>query len=81
MSPMKKARCYFGSMLDFLHKKIYVFGGSNSTKCHDDIEFYDLEKDEWKLLGLKLPHPLYAFSFRQIEIERTLVIGGADPES
>ena len=64
MSPMKKARCYFGSMLDFLHRKIYCFGGSNSTKCHDDIEVYNLEKDEWKLLGLKLPAPLYAFSFR-----------------
>ena len=47
MAPMLKYRCYFGSMLDFLHKKIYVYGGSNATKTLDDIEYYNIEEDTW----------------------------------
>ncbi len=55
MSPMKKERCYFGSMLSFLHKKIYVFGGSNSTKSLNDVECYSIELNSWTSLSLLLP--------------------------
>ena len=48
MTPMNKPRAYFGSMLDYFHKRIYAFGGSNSTKCLNDIEVYDIENDAWK---------------------------------
>ena len=60
---MIKARCYFGTLLDFLNKKIYVIGGSNSTKILDDIEVYSIELDTWNTISVKLPQPLYAFSF------------------
>jgi len=64
MSPMKKARCYFGSMLDFLNKKIFIFGGSNATKSLSDIELYNIESDTWTPVGLSLPEKVYAFSQR-----------------
>jgi hypothetical protein len=64
MTPMNKPRAYFGSMLDYFHKRIYAFGGSNSTKCLNDIEVYDIENDAWKKVGFNLPSPTFAFSFK-----------------
>ena len=55
MSPIKNSRCYFGSLLDKYQKKIYVFGGFNSTKSLNDIECYNITDNNWAFINLFLP--------------------------
>ena len=61
VSPMSKARIYFGCSV--FNNSLIVYGGRlNKTEITESVEVYDIEKDVWSK-GPSLPFPLAEFGY------------------
>ena len=83
MQPMNEARSHFGYTL-FDGKFIYVVGGLGISKKLgpspiDTVERYDIEKDKWEMLPVRLPLRLSGVSCMYFEEEKKIkIFGGSD---
>jgi len=83
ISSMNEARSHFGSIL-FEKKTIYVVGGLGSSKKIgntpiDTIEKYEIDKDRWTLLSVRIPLKLSGVSCGYFDDEKKIkIFGGSD---
>jgi len=82
MNSMNEARSHFGYA--FHNKAIYVVGGFGQSKKignipTDTVEKYEIEKDKWTLLSVKLPLKLSGVSCGYFEDDKKIkIFGGND---
>ena len=81
IQPFVEARSQFGYTLCD-EKSIYVVGGMSNLKksgCIDSIEKYDIDRDVWTLLNVRLPLRLCGVSCIYYEDEKKIkIFGGSD---
>ena len=78
MAPMKDKRHYL-SACSIADEHIYAFGGffgSTEQEINDTIEMYEVEKNQWTMLTVRMKNPLWACSAIAISNSEILLIGG-----
>jgi N-acetylneuraminic acid mutarotase len=78
MAPMKDKRHYL-SACAVNDEFIYAFGGffgSTEQEINDSIEVYEVEKNQWTYLTVRMKNPLWACSALSISPTEIILIGG-----
>jgi len=78
VAPMKDKRHYL-SACSIGDECIYAFGGffgSTEQEINDSIELYEVEKNLWQVLTVRMKNPLWACSALAISPTEILLIGG-----
>jgi len=78
MAPMKDKRHYL-SACQIGDEFIYAFGGffgSTEQEINDSIEMYEVEKNIWSVLSVRMKNPLWACSALAISPNDIILIGG-----
>lgn len=78
MAVMKDKRHYL-SCCSINDEFIYAFGGffgSTEQEINDTIEVYDVEKNTWVVLTVRMKNPLWACSALAVSANEIIVIGG-----
>lgn len=78
MAPMKDKRHYL-SACAINDEFIYAFGGffgSTEQEINDSIEVYEVEKNIWSVLTVRMKNPLWACSALAISPNEIIIIGG-----
>ena len=76
VSPMKKAKRYFGATV-VNNQYIYTFGGFNITDGEIDvIERYNISEDTWQLLDIRLDSSNFLCACFSPEPDKVVVLGG-----
>lgn len=83
IAPVKRKRYAASSASLAGLKKIFLFGGRSDSNNNmlEDIEEYDVSRDEWNLVTLRDPSvwvPVEVSAMIQIEEDKLLVFGGSD---
>lgn len=71
MEDMPQATSWFGSCIDSLNEKVYVFGGQDATEALDLLpttQIYDFKTDEWTM-GADMPNNASSFSAEMVDGE------------
>lgn len=55
---------------------IFVFGGQPLNTSGTSVERYNIEMNQWELLGVSLPRPLYRLTAFPITSRRIAILGG-----
>ena len=77
---MFEERCLFGYCI-VKEQFIYVMGGITSKNAlnTDSIEFFDIKKEKWNILELRMPKKLCGSSLHYLnDTEEILVVGGSN---
>ena len=72
---MNIKKCAFAATL-VNNQFIYTFGGNNGTIYLNSIERYDISKDTWQLLDIKLNSSNYNCACFCAEPDKVIVLGG-----
>jgi len=75
---MKDKRHYL-SACSVADEHIYTFGGffgSTEQEINDTIEMYEVDKNQWQVLTVRMKNPLWACSALAISNSEILLIGG-----
>jgi kelch-like protein 19 len=78
VAPMKDKRHYL-SACTINDNTIYAFGGffgSTEQEINDSIEMYEVEKNQWTVLPVRMKNPLWACSALAISNAEIILIGG-----
>lgn len=78
MPAMKDKRHYLSSCT-VNDEFIYAFGGffgSTEQEINDSIEMFDVEKNIWQVLSVRMKNPLWACSALSISPNEIILIGG-----
>ena len=78
VAPMKDKRHYL-SACAIGDEHIYAFGGfygSTEQEINDSIEMYEVDKNLWQMLGVRMKNTLWACSALAISPNEILLIGG-----
>ena len=78
MAPMKDKRHYL-SACSVNDECIYAFGGffgSTEQEINDSIEMYEVDKNIWTTLAVRMKNPLWACSALTISSTEIIIIGG-----
>jgi N-acetylneuraminic acid mutarotase len=78
MAPMKDKRHYL-SACSINDELIYAFGGffgSTEQEINDSIEMYEVDKNLWSVLTIRMKNPLWACSALSISSNEIILIGG-----
>ena len=78
VAPMKDKRHYL-SACAINNEYIYAFGGffgSTEQEINDSIEVYEVQKNLWQTLSVKMKTPLWACSALAISSNEIIFIGG-----
>jgi N-acetylneuraminic acid mutarotase len=78
MAPMKDKRHYL-SACAVNDEFIYAFGGffgSTEQEINDSIEVYEVEKNTWSVLTVRMKNALWACSALAISPNEIILIGG-----
>ena len=78
VAPMKDKRHYL-SACSINDEFIYAFGGffgSTEQEINDSIEVYEVEKNIWSMLTVRMKNPLWACSALSISPTEIILIGG-----
>jgi N-acetylneuraminic acid mutarotase len=78
MAPMKDKRHYL-SACSINDEFIYAFGGffgSTEQEINDSIEMYEVDKNLWSVLTIRMKNPLWACSALSISNNEIILIGG-----
>jgi len=78
MPAMKDKRHYL-SACTVNDECIYAFGGffgSTEQEINDSIEMFDVEKNIWQVLSVRMKNPLWACSALSVSTNEIILIGG-----
>ena len=78
MAPMKDKRHYL-SACTVNDEFVYAFGGffgSTEQEINDSIEVYDIDKNTWTILTVRMKSPLWACSALAVSPCEIILIGG-----
>jgi len=78
MTPMKDKRHYL-SACSLNDEFIYAFGGffgSTEQEINDSIEVYEVEKNLWSVVTVRMKNPLWACSALAVSPHEIILIGG-----
>lgn len=78
MAPMKDKRHYL-SACTVNDEFVYAFGGffgSTEQEINDSIEVYDIDKNNWSILTVRMKSPLWACSALAVSPCEIILIGG-----
>ena len=76
VTPMHTGRC--GAAVAVIDHRIWVFGGEgDGGKCLDEIEVFDVEKEEWTTTRIKMTSPRSGAQAVVVD-GKIWIIGGVD---
>ena len=74
-----KDRRHYLSACTIGDEYVYAFGGffgSTEQEINDTIEVYEVEKNQWSVLNVRMKNPLWACSALAISNSEIILIGG-----